>query len=129
MPAAAAQIVVLIAGVSLCLFAGWGLYTPRGLLRAVKAIMDADWGIYFAVIVRVILGAALIVAAPASRFPTVFLIVGWVAIIAAVAVISIGRQGLRRFVNWWIERFQPAGIRLWVLVALVFGGFLIYGAF
>jgi hypothetical protein len=89
--------------------------------------MDANWGIYFAIIIRLMLGAALIIGAPGSRFPNAFLIVGWVAIIAAVTAAFIGRSGLRRFVNWWIERFQPTEIRLWVLIALVFGGFLIYG--
>jgi hypothetical protein len=113
--------------VSLCLFAAWGLYTPRGLLRVVKAALDADWGIYVAVGIRLLLGGALIVVAPGSKFPTVFLIVGWVAVVAAVTAVLIGRKGLRRFANWWIERFQPAGIRLWVLIALAFGGFLIYG--
>jgi hypothetical protein len=31
----------------------------------------------------------------------------------------------RRFVDWWIERFAPAGVRFWVLFALAFGAFLI----
>ena len=121
------QIVVLVAGTSLCMFAAWGLYAPKGLLQSVKGVMDADWGIYFAVLVRLALGLALIISAPASRFPLVFLILGWVAIAAAVAAALLGRDRLRRFVNWWVERFSPPTIRLWVLFALALGGFLIYG--
>jgi len=89
--------------------------------------MDADWGIYFAVLVRLALGLALIISAPASRFPSVFPILGWVAIAAGVAAAFLGRDRLRRFVNWWVERFSPPTIRLWVLFAMAFGGFLIYG--
>ncbi len=121
------QIVVLVAGISLCMFAAWGIYAPKKLLQSVKGMMDADWGIYFAVIVRLMLGVALIITAPGSRFPLVFQIVGWVAIIAGVAAAFIGRERLRRFTNWWFERFSPSGIRLWVLFAMAFGGFLIYG--
>ena len=121
------QIVVLVAGISLCMFAAWGIYAPKELLQSVKGMMDADWGIYFAVIVRLMLGVALIITAPGSRFPLVFQIVGWVAIVAGVAAVFLGRERLRRFTNWWFERFSPPGIRLWVLFAMAFGGFLIYG--
>lgn len=121
------QIVVLVAGIALCMFAAWGLYAPQKLLQSVKGMMDADWGIYFAVIVRLMLGLALIITAPGSRFPWVFLILGWVAIVAAVAAVFFGRERLRRFTNWWFERFTHPGIRLWVLFAMAFGGFLIYG--
>ncbi len=121
------KIVVLVAGISLCMFAAWGIYAPQSLLRSVKGMMDADWGIYFAVIVRLMLGVALIITAPGSRFPLVFLIVGWVAIVAGVAAVFIGRERLRRFTNWWFERFSPSGIRVWLLFAMAFGGVLIYG--
>ena len=121
------QIIVLITGIAVCMFAAWGIYAPQRLLRSVKGMMDADWGIYFAVIVRLILGAALIITASGSRFPLVFLIVGWVAIVAGLAAVFIGRERLRRFVDWWFERFSPLGIRLWLLLAIAFGGFLIYG--
>ncbi len=121
------QIVVLVAGISLCMFAAWGIYAPQKLLRSVNGMLDEDWGIYFVVIVRLMLGVALIITAPGSRFPLVFQIVGWVAIIAGVAAAFIGRERLRRFTNWWFERFSPSGIRLWVLFAMAFGGFLIYG--
>ena len=121
------QIVVLVAGISLCMFAAWGIYAPQRLLQSVKGMMDADWGIYFAVIVRLMLGVALIITAPGSRFPLVFLIVGWVAIAAGMVAVFIGRERLRRFTNWWFERFSPPSIRLWLLCAMAFGGFLIYG--
>jgi len=121
------QIVVLIAGVSLCLFAVWGLYAPLKLMYSVKAVMDADWGIYFAVLLRVALGVALVLSASDSRFPSVFTILGWVAIVAGLVAAILGRARLRRFVNWWVDRFSPSSIRLWVVFALAFGVTLIYG--
>ncbi len=121
------QIVVLVAGISLCIFAAWGIWAPRRLLQSVKGVMDQDWGIYLAVIVRLVLGLALILSASDSRFPSVFLILGWIAIVVGVAAAFLGRERLRRFVNWWVERFSPSSIRVWVLFAMAFGGFLVYG--
>ena len=122
------RIVVLLTGVSLCLFAAWAIWVPRRMLHAVKGIFDQDWGIYVAVIIRLVLGFALVLYAPDSRFPSAFLILGWIAIAAAVAAAFLGRVRLRRFVDWWIEKFTPIGIRLWVLIAMAFGAFLIYGS-
>ena len=122
------RIIVLLTGVSLCMFAAWGLWAPQKILQTVKGIMDRDWGVYLAVIVRLVLGIALVLYAPDSRFPTTFLILGWIAIAAAVAAALLGRVRLQRFVDWWIEKFTPVGIRLWLLIAMVFGAFLIYGS-
>ena len=127
MVVAGSQIVVLVAGIALCIFAACGIYKPEKVLQWVKWVMDEDWGMYFAVIVRLALGVALISAAPGSRFPSVFLVLGGIAIVAAVAGALMGRERLRRFTNWWFERFSPPTIRLWVLFAMAFGGFLIYG--
>lgn len=122
------QAVVLVAGVALCSFALWGIFAPQKLLQFVKSMMDTNWGIYVAVIIRLILGAALIVSAPSSRFPMLFVIVGWIAIVAAVTGVILGRARLRRFVAWWFRWFTPLGVRLWLLIAVAFGAFLIYGA-
>ncbi len=120
------QIVVLVLGITVCVLSAWGGYAPEKLVRLVTGVMDQEWGIYLAVIVRLLLGLALVIAAPYSRFPLVFQALGWIAIVAAVALAFMGRERLRRLVAWF-ERFSPAIIRLWLLFGVAFGGFLIYG--
>ncbi len=89
-------------------------------------VVDQDWGIYFAVVVRLLMGAALIVAAPVSNFPVVFEVLGWIAIVAAVALILIGRERMAALIAWFVRR--PTWLmRLWLLFGMAFGGFLIYG--
>ena len=46
-----ARITVVVLGAALFVFAAWGFVNPRNLLRAVKATMDADWGIWLAVVI------------------------------------------------------------------------------
>ncbi len=121
------QVVILVIGIIICVLAAWGIYSPQGLVQRSREIMVKNWSIYFAVIVRLLLGLALIIAASVSRFPLVFLILGWVVIVAAVAAAFMGRERLRRFADWWLKQFSPLGIRVWLLFAIAFGGFLIYG--
>ncbi|MDH3747644.1 MAG: hypothetical protein OER97_05515 [Gammaproteobacteria bacterium] len=106
-----------------------GIYAPQKLTGWVKDTVDKDWGIYLAVLVRLLLGAALIIAAPDSRFPLAFLVLGWIAIVAAVVVAIMGRKRLRLFVGWWLKQFSPAAVRVWLLFGFAFGGFLIYGLY
>ncbi len=126
MAVAASQFIVLaIAGVVILLSA-WGLYAPPKLVAMVTQTMDRHWGIYVAVIVRLILGAALIIVAPVSHFPAVFRVLGWIAIIAAIALTLMGRRRLRVLIAWF-NRFSPAMVRVWLLFGIAFGGFLIAG--
>ena len=124
---AVSQIIILVTGISICMFALWGIYAPHKLMEWFKGMAGNDWIIYPAVIVRLILGVALIVAASSSQLPLVFLILGWVAIIAGIAIAFMGTERLREFIYWLIERLSATSIRLWLLFALVFGGALIYG--
>jgi hypothetical protein len=72
----ASQIVVLAMGIVVSALSLWGLFVPDKMMKLVTGIMDRDWGIHFAVVVRLFLGAALIIAAPRSRFPAIFEIIG-----------------------------------------------------
>jgi hypothetical protein len=124
---AASQIVVLALGVIVCVLSTWGMYAPDKLWKLVNGAMEKNWGIYVAVVARLLLGAALIIVAPESRFPLVFEILGWFAIVAAVIIVLAGRDRLRRFVAWF-EQSSQAMIRVWLLFGIAFGTFLIYGA-
>jgi len=95
----------------------------------VTSAMDKSWGIYVAVIVRLILGSALIIVAPASLFPIVFQVLGVIAIVAAIVLLLMGRERMRRFIAWFSARFSAPIVRLWLLFGAAFGGFIVYGVF
>ena len=121
------QICLLVIGVTIIVLAGWGIFAPEKLMTFVTSAMDKSWGFYTAVIVRLVLGSALIIVAPASLFPIVFQVLGVIAIAAAIALLLMGRERMRRFIAWFSERFSAPIIRLWLLFGVAFGGFLVYG--
>ena len=122
----ASQSIVFLIGLLVSVLSVWGCFVPDRLIKLVMRVVDQDWGIYFAVVVRLLMRAALIVAAPVSKFPVVFEILGWIAIAAAVAIIFIGRERIAAIAAWFV-RCPASLIRLWLLVGIAFGGFLIYG--
>jgi hypothetical protein len=95
-------------------------------MQFVRRLIERDAGIHAAILVRVVLGLALLGAASDSRFPLTFRVLGWIAIIAAIGIVVIGKARLRGFVSRFY-RLQPGFVRAWLLIGLVFGGFLVYG--
>ena len=122
-----AQITIFLIGATVTLLAAWGLFAPAKLMAWVSTAMHSDWGIYVAVIVRLLLGTALIIAAPASPFPLVFRVLGAIAILAAVALAVMGREPVRKLIVWFSEQVSVVMIRVWLLFGIAFGAFLIYG--
>ena len=121
------QIIVLVIGATVIVLSAWGMLAPAKLVTMVTSAMDKPWGIYVAVVVRLLLGAALIIVAPASLFPVAFQVLGAIAIIAAVGLVVMGRERIRRLIAWWTEKMSAPMIRLWLLFGMAFGGFLVYG--
>ena len=121
------RIIVLVIGATVIVLSAWGLLAPAKLVTMVTSAMDKQWGIYVAVVVRLLLGTALIIAAPVSLFPVAFQVLGAIAIVAAGALAVMGRERLRRFIAWWTEKMSAPMIRLWLLFGMAFGGFLVYG--
>ena len=80
-----------------------------------------------AVVMRIIIGVALIIYAPESRFPTMLLILGWVSIAAATILALMGRTNFKRLMSWALGLIDSFG-RIAGVFAALFGG-LIYAVF
>jgi hypothetical protein len=119
------QTVVVVFGVVICAMSVWGIFSPDGLIRIVKRVWDAKGGIYAAVIVRLLLGAVLILVAGESRFPTVFMVLGVISVVAAL-VIPFMKQRMSSIIAM-LEDAAAGLIRVWLLFGMAFGAFLIYG--
>lgn len=120
------QIVVLAFGAAIGALCVWGIVVPEKMMNFVYGATEKDWGIHLAVVLRLLLGAALVIAAPHSHFPLIFEILGWFAIVAAVVLLFLGRARLRKFIAWFQHMPRPL-IRVWLLCGVVFGAFLAYG--
>ena len=87
------QYTVYLFGVVIVALSVLGFVVPNRLIALVTGSMNRDSGLYVGIGSRVVLGVALIVAAPPARFPTLFAVLGWISIAAArVLALITGRQ-------------------------------------
>ena len=78
-----------------------------------------------AVVVRIIIGVALIICAVESKYPTAILVLGWISIVAASVLGIMGRTHFRRLMSWALS-LKPSFGRIGGFFAILFGGFLIH---
>lgn len=117
--------IIILFGLLLTLLGVTGLVTPAPLIRLVNAFWNAPRALYLAVGLRLFLGVVLVLAAPQTRFPMAVQVIGILSVVGAISLPIIGREKLQRLVAWWTSSSAVA-IRLWAMVALLFGLFLIY---
>lgn len=122
-----ARFAVIVFGLLICGMCLWGFVKPVGLIGLVKTVARGPTGIYVAVGVRVVLGAALIAIAPFAMFPLLFRILGWVTLAAALGLLIVRRRGML-WVLGLFDGVSPTFIRMWLVFGLVFGALLVYGA-
>lgn len=122
----AATWTVALFGLLIVTFCLYGMVRAGGLLSLVKGFFDQRWGLPVAIAVRLLMGAALLVVADRSVFPMAFLILGWIAIVAAVGLLFVGLERFRPLVAW-MESLGPLVLRVWLLFGLAFGVFLLTG--
>jgi hypothetical protein len=120
------RLVVAGLGVLIVLIGLTGLVAP-GRFRAAFASSTSQTRFLAAIILRLGMGAFLWIIADQLRFPYVMRIIAAISIIAAVAILIMGRERLNALVDWWLA-CSDGLLRLSAFFAATFGGFLIYVA-
>ena len=98
---------------------------PETIFGLLRRKLDSLGMHILAVVVRIILGVALIICAAESKYPTTILILGWISIIAACVLGIIGRTKFMALMSWALGLAPSLG-RMGGVLAILFGGFLIH---
>lgn len=79
----------------------------------------------FAVLIRLFLGAALIIAAKNTSFSLVLEVTGWLIVLAGIVLAVMGRKRFKRLVKWAVNLLSQHN-RLIGIFSILIGGFLGY---
>jgi uncharacterized BrkB/YihY/UPF0761 family membrane protein len=101
------------------------LVSPEAVFNILRDKLDSLGLHVLAVVVRLLIGFALITYADESRFPLTLQVLGWLSIAAAVALGVIGRNNFRKLMGWAVSLSSAYG-QFGGLITLLFGGFLVY---
>jgi hypothetical protein len=114
-----AGVVFMLLGVSVAVYPDW-------LISAV------DWesrsGLYVAAAMRVVMGAILILAAPTSRTPAAFRVIGGVAFVVGLLFPLIPLESWAKLIRWWTVENLTLYRAGSALAAIPFGAYIAYAA-
>jgi len=101
-----------------------GVVSPGALLRIARHFQTPS-GLYAAAALRIILGSALLLAAPTSRAPRAIRAIGVIILVAGLITPFFGLDRFRGILEWWSAQ-GPIFMRVWAGVALTFGCIMAY---
>ena len=116
---------IIIFGALICLAGLVLLVNPEIVFGLFRNKSDKVGLHVLAVVVRLVLGAFLVIQAGVSKFPHVIEFIGWLSIVAAIVLAVIGRNNFRSLMAWALSKAKTWG-RPSGLLALALGAFLVY---
>jgi len=119
-------LLIAIIGALIAFTGALGILSP-GKFRELLQRWPSRGRFWFAVLVRLLIGALFLWLADELRYPLAMKILGGISIVAAVGILLMGRESLDRLVNWWLGRGDGL-VRLSTLLAMLFGVFLVHAS-
>ena len=116
---------IIMFGALILLVGSIVIVNPELIFNVLLKNSNKLWLHVTAVIARLLLGALLIYQADASKYPHVMEVIGWIAVVAAIILILIGRERFAQLISWAATLVKSFG-RVAGLLAVGFGAFLIY---
>ena len=124
-PKLAAQIIMVFGAIIglLCLY---GLIFPKQLIGWVSDFWKNKASFILAIVIRLALGGLLIVAASATKYESIFTVLGYLMILAAVLIAILGKTKISLMIVW-VKTWPLLWVRAWLVFGLIFAALLITG--
>jgi hypothetical protein len=118
------RFLALLIGVFVLVIGFVGVAAPSALLRAAD-YATTPIGLYAAAAIRIGIGIVLMLVAPTTRAPKLIRVFGAIAVAAGVITAFVGVDRARAILAWETAHGTTL-IRLSALLALLFGGFIVF---
>lgn len=115
---------VLAVGILVTAMSGFLLLRREQMAPLIDRVFGSRW-IYGAALMRLLLGALLIAAAPDANYPRAVALFGWIFALGGLLLVVVPAPVVHRLANRFVDSLSPAAARLWLGAAVVFGLFLV----
>jgi len=123
---AAAAVVVVAFGLCLIAFPGVAFARPAMAARFLAGFASSARTHYGEQVVRLLVGAALVVRSPIMWQPTLFRLVGWAIVVSSAVLLCVPWQWHQRL-GVRVLPLLVRHLRLYAAGSLAFGALLLYG--
>jgi hypothetical protein len=118
--------IVAAVGVVIALL-GVGVFASPGLTRGLVLSFTTPKMLYGALAFRIVGGVFFVFASEACSWPIAVGTIGVIMLVAGFAGLFIGMRRLQALMAWYLAFSDPV-FRTWAVIAVLFGGFIVYAA-
>lgn len=118
------SMLVLLFGILIVVLTSIGFMSPSRLLTTVSNAKFTG-RLYVFGALRIGLGIALILAAPTSKTPEIFQVLGGITIFAGLFLPVLGERRFETLLMWF-SKLSPTVLRIWLLAGVAFGAYIIW---
>jgi hypothetical protein len=119
------KLIIKIIGIFILLIGIFLLIKPEIIFNWIADNAESQSLYIFAIVIRIILGVLLIIAAKGSKYPVFIKIFGYITLIAAIVLIFIGEKGFQDMITSVFPNIKGYTVVIG-LVAMALGAFLMY---
>ena len=120
--------IVLLFGVLILLGSITLIVNPEYILGIFANYGETPGLHIFAIIVRIILGISLVIAAADSKYPMALQILGWLTLIVVLVLSAIGRERFKSLIKWSLG-INPSIQRVMGVFGILFGSLLFHAVY
>jgi uncharacterized membrane protein YfcA len=102
------------------------LFAPQKANDYLRKFGSTNFINYAELIIRAIIGVAIILASDISKFPNIFRIFGWFMVITAIILCCVPRRIHHKFSLQAAETLKPFYFQLISPFSFLFGGVIVY---
>ena len=121
-----AAVVVVAFGLCLIVFPGVAFVKPAAAERFLTAFASSAGTHYVEQVVRLIVGAALVVRSPTMWQPRMFWLIGWAIVVSSAVLLAVPWQWHHRL-GGRVLPLLVRHLRLYAVGSFAFGALLLYG--
>jgi hypothetical protein len=121
------QIIIIVICSGMVLLSAMCVFFPQKLVDGMPYLVNSKLARYSDVAVRLMLGISLVLSSNAATFPLVFSIVGYLSLVAVIAVVALGNRKIENIVKYIGEKLPIWVVRLVCIFSVLGFSFLIYG--
>jgi chemotaxis receptor (MCP) glutamine deamidase CheD len=103
------------------------VFFPQKLVVGMPYLANSKLARYSDIAVRLMLGISLILSSNAAKFPLVFSIVGYLSLVAVIAIVALGNRKIESIVKYIGDKLPILVVRLVCIFSALGFSFLIYG--
>jgi hypothetical protein len=100
-------------------------------MKSIASYFRRPGSIYVAEWIRIVMGVLLLLGGPYCRpefySQEIVRSLGVLIVAAGVAILLVGQKQLTLLIDWWLAR-PTLFMRLWSLLAVVLGGYLVFAS-